>query len=666
MSKPESSKRPLVEKIVQIYEAFLRGEDPSNGNINFWDEFFLLRANLVFLQKKFEQLTPEEVSGLKEVINNLFYQCVRILKDGSHIRAMNALKTLCALVHGVYGKTHNYGFDVINLLIGFNSAEELMQCLMEQLSQFLSLEYPAALKSLVLKFLLILVTATENVSQNTLLEYLMMNSAFEAIIQMLKNPESRQHHGYDAILLLTILVNYRKHEAANPYIVKLSIMDNEMALNGFGKVVSNVLSDFNRKYCQEEMETQNSFLSSLTSFVESMFVAEEIESDRHNIKANNAVLLALYEAVHLNRNILITLTHCQVDASGPVRTSQTELDVKALPPSEEENDLPPSNLLVTFLEFSSIIMLNTKDEPTVNTCKLCFVILTCITEDQYANSIIHDVNLVYKVQLHRMPMRHRKVSSDRNNTYRPLACPLLDLMVEFILSHMTKCLPFELYYLCLGVIHRILCYQKKSRVRLQYNWKDLWTALICLIKFLTTQESLLAKNCNIFHLSIKIMNVLNLFITFGDTFLPSPSCYDELYYEIVRMNVVFDNLYSLTLRYTTSDGEWKEYAAKLMNSLVNIRAIINHFTPKIESVLTENGISALTEDQVLEVVRSNYDSLTLKLYDNLDQFEKYTEKPIEAAFFTPLVRSVINDFRKFLSLKSLESLNVLKEFSPRT
>lgn len=42
------------------------------------------------------------------------------------------------------------------------------------------------------------------------------------------------------------------------------------------------------------------------------------------------------------------------------------------------------------------------------------------------------------------------------------------------------------------------------------------------------------------------MNVLNLFITFGDTFLPSPSCYDELYYEIVRMNVVFDNLYSLS------------------------------------------------------------------------------------------------------------------------
>ena len=41
--------------------------------------------------------------------------------------------------------------------------------------------------------------------------------------------------------------------------------------------------------------------------------------------------------------------------------------------------------------------------------------------------------------------------------------------------------------------------------------------------------------------------------------------------------------------------------------------------------------------KVLEVVRSNYDSLTLKLQDNLDQYERYAEKPKETAFFTQLV-----------------------------
>jgi len=43
--------------------------------------------------------------------------------------------------------------------------------------------------------------------------------------------------------------------------------------------------------------------------------------------------------------------------------------------------------------------------------------------------------------------------------------------------------------------------------------------------------------------------------------------------------------------------------------------------------------------QVLEIVRSNYDSLTLKMQDSLDQFERYSEKPKETTFFSQLVCS---------------------------
>ena len=47
-----------------------------------------------------------------------------------------------------------------------------------------------------------------------------------------------------------------------------------------------------------------------------------------------------------------------------------------------------------------------------------------------------------------------------------------------------------------------------------------------------------------------------------------------------------------------------------------------------------------THVQVLEVVCSNYDTLTLKLHDSLDHSEKYTEKPMETTFFTHLVSGV--------------------------
>lgn len=45
----------------------------------------------------------------------------------------------------------------------------------------------------------------------------------------------------------------------------------------------------------------------------------------------------------------------------------------------------------------------------------------------------------------------------------------------------------------------------------------------------------------------------------------------------------------------------------------------------------------LCEWQVLEVVRSNYDTLTLKLQDGLDQYERYSEQHKEATFFKELV-----------------------------
>lgn len=68
-------------------------------------------------------------------------------------------------------------------------------------------------------------------------------------------------------------------------------------------------------------------------------------------------------------------------------------------------------------------MQDTKSEESSNNVKLCFIILTCITEDQYANSLMHDLHLLYKVQLFRMPMRHRQIISEKPS--QPLAATLL-------------------------------------------------------------------------------------------------------------------------------------------------------------------------------------------------------------------------------------------------
>ncbi len=80
---------------------------------------------------------------------------------------------------------------------------------------------------------------------------------------------------------------------------------------------------------------------------------------------------------------------------------------------------------------------DTKTESSLNTVKLNFLILLCVTEDQYANALMHDPNLAFRVKLHRAPMRHRKPNSqwDVDSGPKSLASAILDLMV---LMHITK------------------------------------------------------------------------------------------------------------------------------------------------------------------------------------------------------------------------------------
>ena len=40
-----------------------------------------------------------------------------------------------------------------------------------------------------------------------------------------------------------------------------------------------------------------------------------------------------------------------------------------------------------------------------------------------------------------------------------------------------------------------------------------------------------------------------MFVMYGDTFLPNPGSYDELYYELLRQHSVFDALNETGLKY---------------------------------------------------------------------------------------------------------------------
>jgi len=68
--------------------------------------------------------------------------------------------------------------------------------------------------------------------------------------------------------------------------------------------------------------------------------------------------------------------------------------------------------------------------------------------------------------------------------------------------------------------------------------------------------------------------------------------------------------------------------------------------------------------QILEVVRSHYDSLTLKLHDSLDTYERYAERAPVAAFLSTILRSVVSVCRTTTDATLIDAHRMLLESNP--
>ncbi|XP_058793907.1 armadillo-like helical domain-containing protein 3 [Phymastichus coffea] len=664
VNRSDGVKRKYRGKFLIMCDNIFSGEDVTLTYPNFWNELLLIKPYYSYVESEIMKLDQESLTRCKKNLNTLMLHCVEALNDENGYKIIHSVQTISVVLFSLFKKLSEYNInhDLLDVLFGVDSVEEKMTNLIKHSNAFITGEYPSSLKASFIQMYLIIATGMGNMDENLLIKYMMNSTVFESLIELLKDKTSRNHHGHSIILILMLLVNYKKHKSTNPFIVKLSILDDELALNGYGQVISSTLSDFCRKFPLLNVCVEGSWFSSLTNIIGNIFVGEE-ETKWQHIQDNNSALLALYEAIHLNRNFMTTLAYTQNEETFPVYQKDTA-NQNASEFQTLEVTTQPSNLLAIFFQYCSIIMHATPTDRVNNNVKLCFLILNCISEDQYANSLMHDANLVFKVPLYKISINHRKYGTSMSFS-QPLAATLIDIMIDFISSHMVKKFNLELYSQCLGILLRILYYQKRSCIRLNYEWIKLWTVLINLIKFLTLHENHLAKKMNIFSLATEVVKILNIFITYGDTFLFSSSAYDKLFYEIIRMKMIFINLHAMGLRYSNCEHyKYKESAAKLTNALVNIRDILDHFSPKINEWLVRQNISTPSENQIMAIIIEHYDSLTLKLQENLDHFERYSEHDTYSEFFSNLVSNMITATRLSINIEEVDCQSIFKDCSP--
>eukprot|EP00037_Helgoeca_nana_P016321 m.153648 g.153648 ORF g.153648 m.153648 type:complete len:712 (+) comp23464_c0_seq1:121-2256(+) len=626
----------------------LQGTDPAESRPAFWDEFFLIKVDTVYLRIKLRNIDARGLLEIRKTLHIVYDQCILSLGSAIQIRAANAMLTLGILLQESFSKQgfKNFAYDVIEAIVGFDYAPRRVGELITAVAKILKSRTAGdQLKDVALRLLIIIATATPDIDQNVLLSHFMATPIFDELIQLLRK-EDRAQHGHHTLLLLGLLLSYRRNDAdsVNPYTNALREMQDPVSLNAIGAVVSSFLVERNREWASladSDGGASHGVLSNVGSFFSKLFdVPEEAPTLKIDPAHSAALMLPLYQIVRLNPAFVNVVTHTRVlGEAQPESRGDDDLPKAADPAAAALTQAESTNLLSSFLTFSSFLLHDTKPATTASFCYLCWTTLLCICDDMHVDQFLHDTKVTVPIALFYAEKRHRPAEIRRRDS-GPLAAAVFDLCVEFMLSHLKKNLQADLYTMCLGVVHRLLCYQKKNQIRLRFEWKSLWTALITICSFVVGHEAVLIEQVDIFALSSQVITNLNLFITFGDTFLPDPSSYDELYYELIRVHNTFEGLYNMARRHTR--GPYGASAERLVGDLINIRAITNHFNPRIATWKAEKALTTLSTEEVLKLVRDNYDTLTLKLFSGLVKVVPFEDNEEHAAKLSAVVHAIVD------------------------
>lgn len=217
---------------------------------------------------------------------------------------------------------------------------------------------------------------------------------------------------------------------------------------------------------------------------------------------------------------------------------------------------------------------------------------------------------------------------------RVLAISLLDTMIDGINHNLRRRLDVGLYTLCVGIMLRLISYLSRSRTRLEYHWPEFFRSLLSIVRFLAVYNADLKDLPHIDTLLDHVVNLIALSLSAGEAFLPTPADYDDLFYKVVESGEIltkFKQSYHLGNRKSNS-----------IDTLINVSTHYNQ-------LLAEGGNSrrkptGLTSQEVTEVIRQGYETLSIQAKEGLDSWEQYREAD-ERTLLKKMARAAVADVR---------------------
>ncbi|KAG0265978.1 hypothetical protein DFQ27_000228 [Actinomortierella ambigua] len=528
-------KMKLKEKFVELYDQFLRGEDPSLGKDSekFWDELFLIKVNTVYLSSSLRQMNEDQLLAIKDEINSIFLHAVQTMRDQLPQRRLHAIQTLTIVLGEIFKKKfHNWSFDVIHLLTGLPHADLVFKTLVQGICSNMDGENSVILRAAALQLACTLACGNDNVNKNSLNQYFMQKDILPAVMQFIVDCDDPTL-SFEAMSLLGILASYNKYETQNPYQSSLTTLDDPVILRRMVEVIIGSCVSMRRKYMDIFDDDEVSTVSKLTSTI-SYLTGMLWNPKSQDGSATDALFAQQYSFLPVFLRYPGTSeTAKSSDAAGDInaRVSQSQ-------------SVGGESGLGTFLSFCSYLFHHNRVSRSAPYTQLCLIILSIIIESPSAYPYLCSIptsedNLgqaeasTYAIRL----CRQRHPLLPKVKQARPLAAVLLDVLLGFIKHNMRKKLPIESFRLVVANIYGLAHRFKRLRVRLPYHWVEVWNTLLSLIKFMHSNMAALEHRPDARELVAETVDLVNYFVSYGDMLLPDPGSLYSLFYEIVRTGI---------------------------------------------------------------------------------------------------------------------------------
>ncbi|KAF9888113.1 hypothetical protein FE257_009249 [Aspergillus nanangensis] len=527
-SRPETFK----PKIVQLYENLFQTSDYSEPSEGFWREFFLLPPDRGHLSSILDQISPDEILNLQVQTQQLFVRAIRGAASATGPVDSYALETLTVFLACILKKKYtNPSSDIITALAGLDNVDQVIAQFVTVLDAIIR---NGSTVDLRVKAIRTAIAMTSGAYKTSLVSYFTHRDLFPSLMKFVHESETPMQV-FEPFLLLGLLANYNKFEFQNPYQLRLDDFVNESSIQKIVKAVGLSCSALRNGYVavQDDSPEGWTLISTLIFFGLGVLApskrekstpptAEEAKEIFSTLPTQQAaILLAAYDFTNANK----LFGHHLITAA-----------------PEKDNE---ESSFASFLSLSSYLLQHAYRSPRVaHYAELNLFTLRILTEDSSLCKHLCSEDTKRKVRLCRQRQPYLPlVAGDR-----VLATAIFDIMIDTMSHNLRRRLDVNIYSQAIAILLRLLTYLSMNKIRLTYHWSELWRSLLSLMRFLTTYASDLSTNPHINTLTTTLVDLVAFCVSSGDTFLPDPASYDDLFYKLVETGPIiaqFRDVYSL-------------------------------------------------------------------------------------------------------------------------